>query len=98
MQTYLQLIVQVIGQYMRFLDQFKPLDDFHQELVRKLCKLIENGQKKGVLHKTDPEVTAVSYTSFLIGIRLINIDNVGTGIWNHLKGPAFHLFYPKQTT
>jgi hypothetical protein len=96
MQTYLRLAVQVIGQHTRFSEQFSHLNDFHKELVIKLCKLIENGQRKGVLHDSDSEITAIAYSSFLIGIRLINADNVGTGIWNHLKTPAFQLFYPKH--
>lgn len=96
MRTYLQLVVQVIGQHTKFPEPFKVLDEFSLEFILKLQKIIRNGQKSGVLEKSDEDLTATSYLGFLLGIRLTFTDYAVSRISEQLKIPAFQLLYPKR--
>jgi AcrR family transcriptional regulator len=96
MQTYLQLVVQVIGQNTKFPEPFKLLDEFSSEFIQKINQIITNGQKKGFLNHSDPEITATAYMNYLLGIRLTMTDVAVSKIWDQLKIPALHMFYPKR--
>ncbi|MED1865088.1 TetR/AcrR family transcriptional regulator [Fictibacillus nanhaiensis] len=96
MRTYLQLVVQVIGQHTKFPEPFKVLDEFSLQFILKLQQIIRNGQESGVLEENDTELTAKSYLGFLLGIRLTFTDYAVSFISEQLKIPAFQLLYPKR--
>jgi TetR/AcrR family transcriptional regulator, mexJK operon transcriptional repressor len=96
MRTYLQLVVQVIGQHTKFPEPFKVLDEFSLEFIQKLIQIITNGQRKGVLEESNADLTATAYLGFLLGIRLTFTDHAVSRIWEQLKIPAFQLLYPKR--
>lgn len=93
-QSYLTLVVQVIGQPHRFPEPFKQLDQFHDRLRNKICKLIMNGQNKGVLINQEPMPVATLYTSLLIGIRLNSTDTRYSEMWEQHISPVLQLFGP----
>ncbi|MEI5908759.1 TetR/AcrR family transcriptional regulator [Bacillus spongiae] len=96
MHTYLQLVVQVIGQHTKFPEPFKVLDEFSAEFTQKINQAIQNGQKHGVLEDSDPVITAEAYMSFLLGMRLTFTDFAMSGLWDQLKIPALRLLNPKH--
>ena len=96
MRTYLQLVVQVVGQHTKYPEPFKILDDFSLEFVRKISHAIQNGQKNGVLEESNSEITATAYLSFLLGMRLTFTDHAVSQIWEQLKVPALRLLNPKR--
>lgn len=96
MHTYLQLVVQVIGQHTKFPEPFQILDEFSLDFIQKLTQIISNGQKRGILEESDAILTAKAYMGFLLGIRLTFTDYAVSRIWEQLKIPAFQLLYPKR--
>jgi TetR/AcrR family transcriptional regulator, mexJK operon transcriptional repressor len=96
MRTYLQLVVQVIGQHTKFPEPFKVLDEFSLEFIQKLIQIITNGQRRDVLEESNADLTATAYLGFLLGIRLTFTDHAVSRIWEQLKIPAFQLLYPKR--
>ncbi|MDG5472071.1 TetR/AcrR family transcriptional regulator [Jeotgalibacillus sp. ET6] len=94
LSTYLRLVVQVIGQEIRFAKQFEELNAFHDEFRKKLSLLIVKGQKDGQLEKSDPLFTAGSYISFLMGIRLTTVDEPDQDLWEEFAPFAIRLFGP----
>ncbi|MGD7044793.1 TetR/AcrR family transcriptional regulator [Jeotgalibacillus proteolyticus] len=94
LSTYLRLVVQVIGQEIRFAKQFEELNAFHDEFRKKLSLLIVKGQKDGQLEKGDPLLTAGSYISFLMGIRLTAVDEPDQDLWEEFAPFAIRLFGP----
>lgn len=91
---YLTLVVQVIGQYQRYPNIFKELDEFHDNFREKVSSLVKNGQQQGVLVKQDPLTVATLYTSLLIGIRLNSTDTRYNDIWEKYVPSALNLFGP----
>ncbi|MBH0162181.1 TetR/AcrR family transcriptional regulator [Fictibacillus sp. 26RED30] len=96
MRTYLQLVVQVIGQHTKFPEPFKVLDEFSLEFILKLQEIIRNGQKSGILEESDEDLTATAYLGFLLGIRLTFTDYAVSRVREKFKIPAFQLLYPKR--
>ncbi|RZT21066.1 TetR/AcrR family transcriptional regulator [Fictibacillus sp. BK138] len=96
MRTYLQLVVQVIGQHTKFPEPFKELDEFSLEFIQKLILMITNAQRRGILEESEADLTAKAYLGFLLGIRLTFTDYAVSYIWEKLKIPAFQLLYPKR--
>src|SRR5690625_1525064 len=96
-KNYLMLVVQVVGQPHRFPAPFEHLDQFHNRFRNKICKLIMNGQTKGLLIKQEPMPVATLYTSLLIGIRLNNTDTRYSRMWEMYIPPLLHLFGPTNT-
>lgn len=94
MNTYLALVVQVVGQHQRFPDSFGKLDMFHDEFREKVSLLVQNGQQKGLLVQQDPLTVATLYTSLLIGIRLNTTDSRYSEMWESYATSAIHLFGP----
>lgn len=92
--TYLTLIVQVIGQHHRYPDIFKELDRFHDEFRKRVSLLVENGQHKGMFTQQDPLTVATLYTSLLIGIRLNTTDTRYSDMWEQYVLSAINLFGP----
>ncbi|WP_279401568.1 TetR/AcrR family transcriptional regulator [Piscibacillus salipiscarius] len=75
MNTYLTLVVLIVGQHTRFPSVFEELDQFHSQLLERISQLVENGQNKGLLVEQDSFKVATLYTSLLIGIRLNTTDS-----------------------
>ncbi|TFB15026.1 TetR/AcrR family transcriptional regulator [Filobacillus milosensis] len=94
MSTYLTLIVQVIGQHTKFSETFSELDQFHNKLLDKVSRLVENGQEKRLLIQQEPFTVASLYTSLLIGIRLNTTDARLSDIWDSYISSIMNLFGP----
>lgn len=95
-KNYLTIVVQVVGQPHRFPEPFEHIDRFHDVLREKVCKLIKNGQNKGLLIQQDPMSVATLYTSLLIGIRLNNTDTRYNQMWKQYIPPVLQLFGPMK--
>ncbi|KAA0549940.1 TetR/AcrR family transcriptional regulator [Bacillus sp. BGMRC 2118] len=95
--TYLRLVVQVIGQYTRFETQFKELDQFHNTFREKIQSLVEYGQKKQQLMELDTHFTVTAYTSLLIGLRVNLADEPDEEYWLNFVPSAIQLFGPLKT-
>lgn len=98
LSTYLQLVVQVIGQHSRFKDQFDELNFFHNEFCSKLALLLEKGQKKGQIRESDPIFAASAYFSLLMGLRLTMTDEIDEKFWGNFAPFALQLFGPISYT
>ncbi|MGD6856430.1 TetR/AcrR family transcriptional regulator [Bacillus infantis] len=92
--SYLTLIVQVVGQHHRYPDIFKELDRFHDEFRKRVSLLVENGQHKGLFVQQDSLTVATLYTSLLIGIRLNTTDTRYSDMWEKYVSSAINLFGP----
>lgn len=93
-RDYLQLIQQVLGQPAKFPELLDELDLFFHRMMDNIRPFIEKGQQDGVLDQGDPELTAASYFSFLIGIRLTFTDHALSDFWSGLVPQALKLFGP----
>lgn len=91
---YLRLTQYVLGQPERFKEEFEFLDDFLGRIQDTLKPIIEQGQACGELEHIDPELVALSYFSFLNGIRLTIIDAQEAEIWELYVDQAMRLFGP----
>ncbi|MBM6619586.1 TetR/AcrR family transcriptional regulator [Bacillus suaedaesalsae] len=94
---YLRLVVQVIGQYTRFENQFKELDQFHNTFREKIQILVKNGQTKNQLKQLDTHFTVTSYTSLLIGLRVNLADEPDEEYWLKFVPSAMQIFGPMDT-
>ncbi|QDP42230.1 TetR/AcrR family transcriptional regulator [Radiobacillus deserti] len=94
MNTYLTLVVQVIGQHNKFPEIFSELDQFHNKLLDKVSQLVKNGQSKGVFIEQEPFTVAALYTSLLIGVRLNTTDTRLDEIWDSYISSILNLFGP----
>jgi TetR/AcrR family transcriptional repressor of mexJK operon len=96
-RVYLRLIQQAVSGVDAQPAIVEQLDRFYFEFqVGYLIPLIEKGQKYGQLYDGDPKVIAISYFSFLNGIRLTIGNDEGHEIWKHLIPQAVRLFGPKE--
>lgn len=94
--TYLRLVVQVVGQYIKFPVQFAKLNSFHNDLSKEIAKLVLKGQRLGQLKELDAITVATSYVSFIIGLRLTLADEPDHQIWEEFVPFAMQLFGPKD--
>lgn len=94
--SYLRLVVQVVGYYHRFAHSFAELDAFHNIFRTKIAELLINGQEKGLLHVQDPKYAATAYTSLLIGLRVNLTDEPQSNMWEKFVPFAMQLFGPKN--
>lgn len=92
--TYLRLIQQVIGQRSKFSEQFALLDQFHKRFIQQLTLLIQLGQEKGQLKPSYAERTAITYISFLMGLRLNITDEPDNPIWEEFVPCGVQIFGP----
>lgn len=94
-KEYLRLLVQVIGQYERFSEAFKVVNENNEKINNKVSQLIVNGQQANQLAKGDAEKIAIAYVSLLFGLRLSYADDPSLENWNHFAEIAMRLFGPK---
>ncbi|GIQ69131.1 TetR/AcrR family transcriptional regulator [Xylanibacillus composti] len=94
MGIYLRLIQQIIGQPSTFAKEYSLLRQFHKNLVQRLALLIQKGQEKGQLRASDAEKTAITYTSFLIGLRLNITNEPDHPVWEQFAPCAVQIFGP----
>ncbi|ASJ55181.1 TetR family transcriptional regulator [Brevibacillus formosus] len=94
--SYLRLVVQVVGYYNRFAHSFVELDAFHNIFREKIAELLINGQEKGLLHVQDPKYVATAYMSLLIGLRVNLTDEPQSNMWEKFVPFAMQLFGPKN--
>lgn len=94
MNTYLTLVVLIVGQHTRFPSVFEELDQFHSQLLERISQLVENGQNKGLLVEQDSFKVATLYTSLLIGIRLNTTDSRFSELWGSYVSSVLNLFGP----
>ncbi|NQF15514.1 TetR/AcrR family transcriptional regulator [Brevibacillus sp. HB1.3] len=94
--SYLRLVVQVVGYYNRFPYSFAELDSFHNIFREKIAELLVNGQQKGLLHVQDPKYVATAYLSLLIGLRVNLTDEPQSNMWEKFVPVALQLFGPKN--
>lgn len=94
--SYLRLVVQVVGYYNRFANSFAELDAFHNSFRTKIAELLINGQEKGLLHVQDPKYVATAYMSLLIGLRVNLTDEPQSNMWEKFVPFAMQLFGPKN--
>ncbi|MGG4450511.1 TetR/AcrR family transcriptional regulator [Brevibacillus porteri] len=94
--SYLRLVVQVVGYYNRFAHSFAELDAFHNTFRTKIAELLINGQEKGLLHVQDPKYVATAYMSLLIGLRVNLTDVPQSNMWEKFVPFAMQLFGPKN--
>ncbi|WP_042224210.1 TetR/AcrR family transcriptional regulator [Oceanobacillus manasiensis] len=94
MNTYLTLVVQVIGQHNKFPEIFSELDQFHNKLLDKVSRLVKNGQNQGLLIQQNPFTVAALYTSLLIGIRLNTTDARFSEAWDSYISSIMNLLGP----
>ncbi len=92
--SYLRLIQYVLGQPQRFPHLFSELDVFLHQFEEDLVPLIVRGQECGELAKIDPYLVALSYLSFINGIRLTIVDSAEHPIWEKFGQQAIRLFGP----
>ncbi|HEX7064878.1 MAG TPA: TetR/AcrR family transcriptional regulator [Bacillales bacterium] len=91
---YLRLLQYVLGQPERFEEEVNYLDDFLEHFKDTLRPIIEQGQEYGELERIDPGLVALSYLSFLNGIRLTLSDSYNNEIWDLYVDQALRLFGP----
>ncbi|TKI54207.1 TetR/AcrR family transcriptional regulator [Brevibacillus antibioticus] len=94
--SYLRLVVQVVGYYNRFPYSFSELDAFHNLFRSKIAELLVNGQEKGFLHVQDSKYVATAYMSLLIGLRVNLTDEPQSNMWEKFVPVAMQLFGPKN--
>ncbi|MCZ8536865.1 TetR/AcrR family transcriptional regulator [Paenisporosarcina quisquiliarum] len=94
-KEYLRLLVQVIGQYERFSEAFKVVNEHNEKLNNKVSQLIVNGQQANQLADGDAEKIAIAYVSLLFGLRLSYADDPSLENWNQFAEIAMRLFGPK---
>lgn len=96
MGDYLRVTQQVIGQRTRFPESFAVLRKANQKLIHKVAQLIERGQEQGLLQPSDPHKTAITYTSFLIGLRLNITEEPESPVWSEFLPCAIQIFGPRD--
>ncbi|MCR6105044.1 TetR/AcrR family transcriptional regulator [Salipaludibacillus agaradhaerens] len=96
LSAYLNLVSYVISHHNLFPETFEELDAFHETLKRKVARLVENGQQKGVLLEQEIEHTVTGYTSLLMGLRLNLIDEPASDLWAKFIPIALQLFGPRH--
>ncbi|MGB3261863.1 TetR/AcrR family transcriptional regulator [Paenisporosarcina sp.] len=94
-KVYLRLLVQVTGQYERFSEAFKVVNEHNEKINNKVSQLIVNGQQANQLAKGDAEKIAIAYVSLLFGLRLSYADDPSLENWNQFAEIAMRLFGPK---
>ncbi|GED25078.1 hypothetical protein BAG01nite_11800 [Brevibacillus agri] len=94
-ETYLRLVVQVIGYHNRFAEPFAELDAFHNTFRGKIGELVKKGQEQGQLQVRDANYAATAYTSLLIGLRVNLTDSPDSQMWEKFVPFAMQLFGPK---
>ncbi|KHF41426.1 TetR/AcrR family transcriptional regulator [Halalkalibacter okhensis] len=94
MNSYLTLVIQVVGQHNKFPEIFSELNQFHDKLLDKVSRLVENGQDKGLFIQQPPFTVAALYTSLLIGVRLNTTDARLSAIWDSYISSIMNLFGP----
>lgn len=94
-KIYLRLLVQVTGQYERFSEAFKVVNEHNEKLNNKVSQLIVNGQQANQLSEGNAEKIAIAYVSLLFGLRLSYADDPSLEKWNQFAEIAMRLFGPK---
>lgn len=94
-KVYLRLLVQVTGQYERFSEAFKVVNEHNEKLNTKVAQLIVNGQQANQLAEGNAEKIAIAYVSLLFGLRLSYADDPTLDKWNEFAEIAMRLFGPK---
>ncbi|MGG4498182.1 TetR/AcrR family transcriptional regulator [Brevibacillus reuszeri] len=95
--TYLRLVVQVIGYHNRFPEPFAQLDQFHDTFRAQVGELLKNGQKQEALYEQDAKYVATAYMSLLIGLRVNLTDSPDSQMWTSFVPFAMQLFGPKRS-
>lgn len=95
-EQYLRLVQYVIGQPDRFREIFDELDGFLSRFVDALQPVVENGQQYGQLVQIDSEAVALSYLSFINGIRLTITGELKSSFWEICAEQALRLFGPRE--
>lgn len=93
---YLRLIQYVLGQPERFPDLFQELENFLHQTTDSISQVVTKAQNEGDLIEIDPELVALSYFSFINGIRLTILDGPEHGIWEEYIPQALRLFGVKN--
>ncbi|MDG4657416.1 TetR/AcrR family transcriptional regulator [Ectobacillus antri] len=94
--VYLRLFQQVLGQPERFKREFEILNQFFQLFQNKMGILIKRGQELGQLRILHVEAVAISYLSFLNGLRLTTIDGPEHDVWKLFVPCGIQLFGPVE--
>jgi TetR/AcrR family transcriptional repressor of mexJK operon len=94
--VYLRLFQQVLGQPERFKREFEILNQFFQLFQNKMGILIKRGQELGQLRILHVEAVAISYLSFLNGLRLTTIDGPEHDVWKLFAPCGIQLFGPVE--
>ncbi|MGC5328243.1 TetR/AcrR family transcriptional regulator [Brevibacillus sp. SYSU BS000544] len=95
-KDYLRIVQYVLGQSDRFPDLFVKLDEFLNSIIASLEPLIIAGQASDELEPIDPKLVALSYFSYLNGIRLTINDCPDNTIWDMYVDQGVRLFGPKR--
>ncbi|WP_195891730.1 TetR/AcrR family transcriptional regulator [Bacillus ndiopicus] len=90
--VYLQLLVQVIGQYEKFPVIFAEINKQTNELQQRLIELIVNGQNEQQLSEGEPLIIAISYISLLFGLCLSSVGNFPKDMLEQFATRAIYLF------
>ncbi|UOY91951.1 TetR/AcrR family transcriptional regulator [Ectobacillus sp. JY-23] len=94
--VYLRLFQQVLGQPERFKREFEILNQFFHLFQNKMGILIKRGQELGQLRILHVEAVAISYLSFLNGLRLTTIDGPERDVWKLFIPCGIQLFGPVE--